>query len=992
MKKLSLCLVLFFLLALMPTAVPAAESILQNGTFETEELLWNHGEICPGKGLDATCGLVFSFPVPKIENTFLHYTAYSAPIAFDSSSVYSLSFKIRTDIAGDAALPPSCSLLPTSAKSINVQVQNVEEAWKTVSVVFMVSSSAKYELALMIDSPYEDATFFIDDMLLSTVDFVPTRMAIEGRKSVSVPTFGEASYSYFPVVLDAEGNTCNIQNASISAKSPLPNGVSFDTETATLRVSSEAPLGESIELQCTPPEGNHTLSSVSMHITLSGNLLQNGSFEELPRYIGWDMESFPFSIREQDGGNAYAVLEPHTTFGDMSVSSIESAYSFFLQAENMYVFRARLFAEGASSASDPETQALPPDEEGVIRIQAANFSTGRWVEVMSAFYVPTDGIYSIVFDFFSENAASVLVDDMKVQPEVPAPSGVYVDAPAHISIPAEGTSHIALPYLAFSQIGLPIEAEVAFSVYPDKRGVSFNKNVLSVSETATQQTYTLSAFLKDDPSVKKEYAVQITNESVGDGSFEREEVGTWWKTASPSLLQYVSTFNGAYPAEGSRFARLTMNGSVSALMSNSVAQYSKGTSYVFEANMKITVPDIATVVTVLVDNMESDSFDDNLVIGQFTLSNSMQRVQKLFTPSETVSGRLMIAFNTPETHEQQIVLLDMISIPRATVSASAVRINGTPFLDKIITGSYHFSSNFDAINSSSFRWLIANAADGIFMPLESETTDTLSITEEMLGKYLKFEVTPISLSGPVVGASIASQAILVGEPIPSTDDFTDEEVTGAPSAPSPSPSQPSAPLGMQVLELRDFAVADKHHFFDLAAHWAKTEVEHLTAAGVVEGRGNGLYEPEALVTRAEFSAILARAFTLAPIYYEGQFTDVKPFSWYSGAIAVVTKYGIAQGTGEKTFSPDLPITREEIAVMLMRAYRKTGAPVKTAPVLYTDAAEISPWALGDLAESGALGLLNGMTDGTFRPKRNATRAEAAVMIYRMLSVLSENYN
>ena len=75
----------------------------------------------------------------------------------------------------------------------------------------------------------------------------------------------------------------------------------------------------------------------------------------------------------------------------------------------------------------------------------------------------------------------------------------------------------------------------------------------------------------------------------------------------------------------------------------------------------------------------------------------------------------------------------------------------------------------------------------------------------------------------------------------------------------------------------------------------------------------------------------------------------------------------------------------------MRAYRKTGAQTNGIGSGYADAAEISAWALSDVREANALGLLYGLPDGSFQPKRNATRAEATVIIKRMLMKLSENY-
>ena len=269
MKKLvSMCLVFLVLLSSLCSLATETENLIQNGDFESPVLLWSQGDLSAGEGYDGSQCLAFSFPVPHINDTYLHYSSLSQPIPLESSAVYSLSFSVRTDIVDVNSKTLSCSLLPTGAKSINVQVKNVSDDWQQVSAVFMVSSSDSYELALMLDSSFENATFFVDNLTLSVVDFVPDRMHIAGRQSVGIPASGEASYSYAPIAIDAAGNTCAIQNAFLSLDGSLPKGVTFEEETGTLVISSQAEAGENIVLLCMPPEGNFSLSPASITISL----------------------------------------------------------------------------------------------------------------------------------------------------------------------------------------------------------------------------------------------------------------------------------------------------------------------------------------------------------------------------------------------------------------------------------------------------------------------------------------------------------------------------------------------------------------------------------------------------------------------------------------------------------------------------------------------------------------------------------------------------
>ncbi len=993
-RKIFAILIVFSLLFGLNTHAIAAGNTIENGDFESKSYLWSQGvfdENAPHLG--AHC-FAFSSPATDLEDSVLHATSYIPKLSLKANTVYSFKLYIKTNLFESSNLLPECRvILPSENNNISIYISNISDVWQQVSVLFMVDKTDSYELTLLAESFAADATIFIDDIKISSVDFTPYKMDIVGHRNLTIPEYGEISYIYSPAVTDINGHSVSIQTAHISVESELPKGTFFSEERGEIIVSSEAQENSRIKMKCTPLEGSTTLSSAVIEIELSKNLIINGSFDDVPLYNGWDIESAPFSVCKENG-NQYASISSSHSDGAMFSGLLIPKQSFVLFHSKMYVFRASLRSETPYDTRQIQTQISLPNENGAIHIKIEGVFGKNWTDVIAAFYVPVDGIYTIQIDFSFLDEQPIYIDSLSIQPEEKKPSAIYFEMPSHISIPKNKQIELPLSYTVFDQEGSFCKENVQFFVEPETEGIKITDDVLSIMPNITENNYTIKATLADDSSVNKYRVISVTNESTGDGSFEITSPGQMWATAPPSLLHYVSTYNDSYPTNGSLLARLTMNGSVSAMISDSVSHYQNEKSYVFEADMKITVPDIETIVTVLIDNALSDSFDDNLVVGQFSLSNSMQHVQKLFTPSAPITGRLMIAFNTPETHDQQVILLDNISICDATVEASGVNISGLPYLDKNIVGKYRFNSNFNAIDSSTCRWLFSNSSDGIFMPIEGENGNTLSITADMIGKYVKFEVTPISLSGPVVGASMTSSAIRVGEPIPvdssvyipetdlsimdetQSEEFSTVDTIG------------SAYNGMTVINLHKFSILPRHHFLDLKDHWAREEIEILTAAGIVQGRGNGVFEPQALITRAEFSAFLARAFALAPIYYEGQFDDVKYYNWYAGAVAVVTKYGIAQGTSLTTFSPELPITREEMAVMIMRAYRKAGAHTGESNLNYKDLTTISSWAKQDVGESNSIGLLQGLPDGTFQPKQNATRAEAAVCIQRMLTIIS----
>ncbi|MDD9266990.1 bacterial Ig-like domain-containing protein [Paenibacillus sp. GCM10023248] len=181
-------------------------------------------------------------------------------------------------------------------------------------------------------------------------------------------------------------------------------------------------------------------------------------------------------------------------------------------------------------------------------------------------------------------------------------------------------------------------------------------------------------------------------------------------------------------------------------------------------------------------------------------------------------------------------------------------------------------------------------------------------------------------------------------------------------------------------------VASSQSFDDLTGHWAKTDVELLASKFVVKGVTAHTFAPDAPVTRAEFAALLVRALGLNESAPNG-FTDVPADSWFAGAVGASAKAGLIEGFEDGSFRPGDRITREQMAVMLVRALAFAG--VTAAPDLaqlasYTDSSSIQAWARAAVSSAVGAGLVNGVTNSTFAPGAAATRSEAAVMLVRLL--------
>ena len=178
---------------------------------------------------------------------------------------------------------------------------------------------------------------------------------------------------------------------------------------------------------------------------------------------------------------------------------------------------------------------------------------------------------------------------------------------------------------------------------------------------------------------------------------------------------------------------------------------------------------------------------------------------------------------------------------------------------------------------------------------------------------------------------------------------------------------------------------NKVKFKDIAGHWAEEEIKELAKEGTIKGRSETAFAPEETMTRAEYAALIRRAIGLNLSSYQGGYGDVDGNAWYANEIQAIVNAGIMSGDADGTFRPNEAISREEMAKVIVNAYKlKTGnnAP-ETAEVHFSDAETISGWAREYVRQAAGLGLMQGMNDGRFDPMGNATRAQSAVVIFRL---------
>ncbi|MDQ8737268.1 pectinesterase family protein [Paenibacillus sp. LHD-38] len=179
-------------------------------------------------------------------------------------------------------------------------------------------------------------------------------------------------------------------------------------------------------------------------------------------------------------------------------------------------------------------------------------------------------------------------------------------------------------------------------------------------------------------------------------------------------------------------------------------------------------------------------------------------------------------------------------------------------------------------------------------------------------------------------------------------------------------------------------------FPDAGSHWAEQDISLLASKLLVQGNAVGMFEPEREIRRAEFAALLVRSLGLSEKQPNEAFLDVSLDAWYAGSVAAAVHAGLMKGSGNGTFRPEDRISREEMVVMIARAAAFAGQENGTAsPVSqsFSDYGDISDWAKDSVDWAAQAGLVNGLGDGNFAPGYETTRAQAVVIIKRMLQGL-----
>jgi len=173
-------------------------------------------------------------------------------------------------------------------------------------------------------------------------------------------------------------------------------------------------------------------------------------------------------------------------------------------------------------------------------------------------------------------------------------------------------------------------------------------------------------------------------------------------------------------------------------------------------------------------------------------------------------------------------------------------------------------------------------------------------------------------------------------------------------------------------------------FSDIQGHWAQAYIQALAAKEIIAGFNDRTFRPSEPVTRAQFAAIISKAFAPAPERPASNFVDVRSNFWAYQAIQTAYRGGFLSGYPGQVFRPDERIPKVQALVSLVSGLKLRSENTSMLSV-YNDAAQIPNYALTAIAGATDKGLVvNYPTVSQLNPNQNATRAEVAAFVYQSL--------
>jgi len=172
--------------------------------------------------------------------------------------------------------------------------------------------------------------------------------------------------------------------------------------------------------------------------------------------------------------------------------------------------------------------------------------------------------------------------------------------------------------------------------------------------------------------------------------------------------------------------------------------------------------------------------------------------------------------------------------------------------------------------------------------------------------------------------------------------------------------------------------------------WAAADIEKAVEAGILSGMGDGTFEPFGSLTRAQAAVIMTKLAKLELNDNDFGFNDVNPEDWYYKYVGATCDAGIFYGMSDTVFGVNKTLNREQAAVIFWRYLQNKGFEKKEKHLEFDDSESISDWAKEAVSSLLEYKVMAGKTDNMFMPDKPLLRAEAAVIISKILELTETN--
>ena len=213
---------------------------------------------------------------------------------------------------------------------------------------------------------------------------------------------------------------------------------------------------------------------------------------------------------------------------------------------------------------------------------------------------------------------------------------------------------------------------------------------------------------------------------------------------------------------------------------------------------------------------------------------------------------------------------------------------------------------------------------------------------------------------------------------------------GSSSSSGSSGGSSSVPKGdvSEILPNQTTESAPSAVFTDISTHWARTYIEEMYNDGIVNGKGDGTFDPDATVTREEFITMLVRTLGIDTTGASTNFADVSKDDWFAPFVNAAYKNNIVNGVSSDKFGIGTNISRQDMCVMVYNAIGEKLSKNNSGEAFADDTA-IASYAKNAVYLLKENGVINGRGENTFAPDGTATRAEAAKIIYTIKNTFVE---